>query len=226
MKTKPILYSTEMVQANLAGRKTNTRRIIDEKHYGFLEYAFKNKKNLADWISRTAKYQMGDILWVRETYCSFISQSGEVKRHYKASVSDAFIKACKIYWKPSIHMPKEAARMFLKILNVRVERLQDISEEDCIAEGIKMTKKGDVYQDIEDGKLIDKIHDEDYFYFYPSKGDFRDDSYMPKSIFPNAPKTSFYSLWEKINGEGSWNKNPFVWVYEYQIIEKPENFLS
>lgn len=226
MKTKPILFSTEMVQVNLAGRKTNTRRVIDEKHFGFLEYAFKNKKNLADWISRTAKYQIGDVLWVRETFIDVNQQAEKhfsgVRFHYKA---DGEFVGC-WPWKPSIHMPKEAARIFLKILNVRVERLQDISEEDCVAEGIKMIKKGDVYQDIEDGKLIDKIHDEDCFYFYPSKGDFRDDSYMPKSIFPNAPKTSFYSLWEKINGEGSWNKNPFVWVYEYQIIEKPENFLS
>lgn len=225
MKIKPILYSTEMVQANIAGRKTNTRRIIDEKHYGFLEYAFKNKKDLADWISRTAKYQMGDVLWVRETFID-VDQEAEkyfngVRFHYKA---DKTFVGC-WSWRPSIHMPKAAARIFLKILNVRVERLQDISEEDCIAEGIEMSKKGDVYQDIENGNLIDKTHDEDYFYFYPSKGDFRDDSYMPKSIFPNAPKTSFYSLWEKINGEGSWNKNPFVWVYEYEIIGKPKNFL-
>lgn len=210
-----------MVLANLAGRKTKTRRIIDEKHYGFLEYAFKNKKNLVDWISKNAKYQFGDILWVRET--SWFDPFQQVY-HYKAD-EDSCMKLFS-GWKPSIHMPKEAARMFLKILSVKVERLQDISESDCIAEGIKMNRKGDVYQDIEDGTLIDKIHDEDYFYFYPSKGDFRDDSYMPKSIFREAPKTSFYSLWASINGQESWNKNPFVWVYEYQLIKKPENFLN
>lgn len=207
MKTKPILYSTEMVQANIAGRKTNTRRIIDEKHYGFLEYAFKNKKNLADWISRTAKYQMGDVLWVRESYCSFISQSGEIKIHYKASVSDAFIEACKLYWKPSVHMPKEAARTFLKVLNVRVERLQDISKDDSIQEGIIALSMSNA-QIIESGQL----------YLDYSK---------PTKILNDglSPKASFKSLWEKINGKDSWSKNPFVWVYEYEIIKKPENFI-
>jgi hypothetical protein len=129
-----------------------------------------------------------------------VGQSGEVKRHYKASVSWAFLEAAKLYWKPSIHMPKEAARMFLKILNVRVERLQDISNEDCISEGIEIEGT------------------EEEFIFYKN--------YQYADEKHQVPRNSFISLWEKINGAGSWNKNPFVWVYEYEIIKKPENFLS
>lgn len=212
MKTKPILFSTEMVKANLAGRKNKTRRIVDEKHYGFLEYAFSNKSNLADWISKNAEHKIGDILWVRETFeifpvenASVFNNESSVVNHYqyKADQTECFIK-----WKPSIHMPKEAARMFLKILNVRVERLQDISKEDCINEGI-------LPLNMSSGQLEEMGQ----VYFDYSK---------PKRLFNDGldPLNSFKSLWESINGKGSWNENPFVWVYEYKIIEKPENFRS
>ncbi|MCX8533073.1 hypothetical protein [Chryseobacterium luquanense] len=202
MKTKPILFSTDMVQANLDGRKTNTRRIIDEKHYGFLEYAFKNKKNLVDWISKNAKYQMEDVLWVRETFQQTImTKSGNKAFLFKADL-DLFDPEI-VSWSPSIHMPKEAARMFLKILNVRVERVQDISNEDAIAEGIE---------------YIGDIRDSAIFRNYMRPG-------KEKQFDYGFPHNSFSSLWEKINGKASWKQNPFVWVYEYQIIEKPENFI-
>ncbi|MFC7346000.1 hypothetical protein ACFQO9_04615 [Chryseobacterium zhengzhouense] len=208
MKTKPILFSTDMVQANLAGRKTNTRRIVDDIHTGFLEWAFKEKKNLADWIFRNAKHKMGDVLWVRESFCTFVSETGGIRTHYKASANWAFLQAAKLYWKPSIHMPKEAARLFLKILNVRVERLQDISAADAIAEGILPLTMSNA-QLIEMGQL------------------YSDYSKAPE-MFNNGldPISSFKTLWQKINGIDSWKENPFVWVYEYQIIEKPKNFLQ
>lgn len=208
MRTKPMLFSTEMVQANLAGRKTNTRRIVDDIHTGFLEWAFKEKKNLADWISRNAKYQFGDVLWVRESFCTFVSETGGLRTHYKASENWAFLQAAKLYWKPSIHMPKEKARIFLKILNVRVERLQDISAADAIAEGILPLTMSNA-QLIEMGQL----------YFDYSK---------EPEMFNNGldPISSFKTLWQKINGIDSWKENPFVWVYEYKVVDKPENFLS
>lgn len=197
MKTKPILFSPEMVLANLEGRKSQTRRVINEIHYGFLEYAFKNKKNLAYWISKNAKYKMGDTLWVRET--SWFDPFQQVY-HYKAD-EDSCMKLF-TGWKPSIHMPKEAARMFLKILSVKVERLQDISESDCIAEGIERDKNA----------------------WMPTPDKFWD---VKKDKLWNSAKDAFKSLWENINGKKiPWVKNPFVFVYEYELTEKPLNFLK
>lgn len=202
MKTKPILFSTLMIHANSAGVKTQTRRIVDEIHNDFLEYCFKNKKNLADWISRNAKYNFGDILWIRETFG--ITEYGYV---FKADFCSPGYDKPVNGWKPSIHMPKEIARKFLKILSVRIERLQDISMDDSIQEGIIALSMSNA-QIIESGQL----------YLDYSK---------PTKILNDglSPKASFKSLWEKINGKDSWTKNPFVWVYEYEIIKKPENFI-
>lgn len=197
MKTKPMLFSTEMIQANLAGRKTNTRRIVDDVHTEFLEWAFKGKKNLADWISRNAKHKMGDVIWVRETFCFGYLESFL----YKATdtLDDDYQK-----WSPSIHMPKEAARLFLRILNVNVQRLQDITNEEALVEGIKLSYT----KNEETG--------EDLLYCF---------DYLENKLKFISPVASFKTLWQKINGKDSWNENPFVWVYEYEITEKPENFL-
>lgn len=100
-------------------------------------------------------------------------------------------------------MPKAACRLFLEITNIRVERLQDISEDDAIREGIKSE--------------IFTPNSEKCYYFYPCN-DLRDDSYI------DLPKTSFYSLWQSINGPESWDENPWVWVIEFKRVNKPENF--
>ena len=150
---KPILFNTQMVQAILEGRKTTTRRII--KVNNSLEFmGFKEGKALLGkgcCIHETIKapYMLGDILYVRETW-GISNPLGDFARNnrtaeyvYKAGYS----KGERIpiareqeknlgVWKPSIHMPKVAARIFLKVTSVRVERLQDITEEGIRAEGI------------------------------------------------------------------------------------------
>lgn len=98
-------------------------------------------------------------------------------------------------WKPSIHMPKAAARIFLEVTNVRVERLQDISNDDVIAEGIKVIDKDEAYLDYQG---------------YP----------VPFA----EPRGSFFSLWTTINGQSSTDANPWFWVYEFKRIGKPANF--
>ena len=95
-------------------------------------------------------------------------------------------------WKPSIFMPKEACRLFLEVTDIRVERLQDISEEDAISEGIERLKP--------DGDLSYKSYAVDY----------------DACVFPIV---SYQTLWQKINGKESWDENPFVWVIEFKKLE-------
>ncbi|MDO8997221.1 MAG: hypothetical protein Q7U77_11390 [Sediminibacterium sp.] len=188
MKYIPILFSTAMVQAIIEGRKSMTRRVVKPQPSETGVSAF----NDGEHPQMKCPYgQVGDILWVRESFISGYEcdegsfntdEDGEYipVLKYKADREsfdwydgNSDFPCEKIPWKPSIHMPKSACRIFLKITNVRVERLQDISEEDAIAEGI----------------------------------------------------ASFKSLWQSINGEKSWDDNPWVWVIEFERIEKPENFI-
>lgn len=156
---KPILFSTPMVQAILQDRKTQTRREIKKK-YSNTDHVFKTDKYGTRLIERQndvpkpiknpdssttrkvtlfaevkPKYQIGDILWVRETFKKQ-NPFGKPTYQYKADW-DSYETGVELSgWKPSIHMPRKAARIFLKVTNVRIERLQDISEADAIAEGI------------------------------------------------------------------------------------------
>jgi hypothetical protein len=130
MNTHPILFSTPMVQAILEGRKTMTRRIVkfkpfNEKHSRPKSVPFFDHSTNS--ISIFPYGKIGDILWVKETFTEYFP--GEFE--YKAGFTDEPIK-----WKPSIFMPKAAARIFLKITDIRVERLQDMSREDCKKEGV------------------------------------------------------------------------------------------
>lgn len=223
---KPILFSTEMVQAILAGRKTQTRRVLvdwDQHKPKFIisgqgMYAgkypepskymahFRYPTESTDSCGLVAPIQPGDILWVRETFQKLESViHKEVDFLYKADVEyHNYFNSDLVVWTPSIHMPKEAARIFLKVTKVRCERLHDISEGDAIAEGIK----SHIFP--ESGKPC--------YYFYPCN-DLRDDSYL------DFPQTSFYSLWQSINAKKyPWDSNPWVWVYDFERIEKPENF--
>lgn len=157
MSMKPILFKTEMVRAILDGRKSCTRRIVkpqqlvgllpDKCKNGVPEEFLKEKKlmfkpycNMTDIelinTAYKAPYQRGDILYVRETWCK-----GLERYIYRADYSDTekFYrdgKEIEMKWHPSLHMPKDAARIFLRVTNVRVERLQDITVEDALAEGM------------------------------------------------------------------------------------------
>jgi len=142
---KPIIFSTPMVKAILEGRKTQTRRVIKINGYAITspEESLELCEEGAIYYSINSMsgyykppYQVGDILWVRETcyYETFYREPGEGTWVYKADNPDYPTIPGK--WTPSIYMPREAARIFLRVKNVRVERLQDITEEDAIAEGV------------------------------------------------------------------------------------------
>lgn len=156
MKEKPILFNTEKVKAILDGKKTCTRQLIkrtpsndDPCGYGFWKEFNKEDNNwyikdythsatwwtLKEYIDKFSRYHVGDILYVRETWCF----DSEQMYRYKATLSEdteKIRKAFGVRWHPSIHMPKEAARIFLKVTNVRIERLHEITEEGAKAEGV------------------------------------------------------------------------------------------
>lgn len=207
-KIKPILFKTEMVQAILNGSKTQTRRKNNHPYFSeeeLLEHTL-------------PAYEKGDILWVRETFEFVPVQTApldldsdvQFKIKYKADSSESFNK-----WKPSIHMPKEAARIFLEVTDVRLERLQDISEADAADEGVTLDEHGrrgyTCY-------LCDS--------YLRGKGGHVGADYLCRDGIYLSTKESFHSLWLSIHGPGSWEANPFVWVYEFKQTEKPKNFLT
>jgi hypothetical protein len=139
---KPIIFSTPMVQAILEGRKTQTRRVIKPQPSSGVRKSVFVKSGIEDGHGREIKpkYQPGDVLWVREAWATV--SSGIIE--YKATYIEPYTGSTeighigkKIIWRPSIHMPREAARIFLRVKTVRIERVQDITEEDARAEGVK-----------------------------------------------------------------------------------------
>jgi len=193
-KYPPILFNTEMVQAILENRKKQTRRANNHPYF--------SKEELLEHT--LPKYQIGDILWVRETFKVAIREypgkniPSEKIFLYKATYEPGIILG-KIKWEPSIYMPKEAARIFLEVTNVRLERLQDISESDAIAEGF--------------GKIINtQFEHPGWFVNHLNK------HHMFCAV------DSFASMWVKLYGTGSWKQNPFVWVYDFERINKPADF--
>lgn len=222
MKERPILMSAPMVRAILAGTKTQTRRVVKPQPFdGPLELAVHlARRGHYRWFDESAERgwscpygQPGDRLWVRETFQALSADDVDVYRDnwwalcdyktgkgYKVSypatdgikefvtMDDDISQACS----PSIHMPRWASRITLEITGVRVERLQDISEADALAEGINRIAHGR----------------EGYFYHAT-----RTEPHPRNWCFPDG---AYRELWEQINGPGSWDANPWVWVVEFR----------
>lgn len=207
-----MLFSTPMVQGLLKGNKTQTRRIINVK-------ANDLEVGVPLSLSAIQKVNVGDVIWVRET--SFTMNIDDeidgrtIEVAYKASIDEAeqkyghitnargkrFIDGWK--WKPSIFMRKSACRLFLKVTGVKVERLQDISESDAKKEGI-----------IDEWVELTTMT-------YSAM------NYQTKKMqFDFSAKDSYKTLWNSINDKASWEENPFVWVYEFEVFTKtPEGFM-
>jgi hypothetical protein len=151
MAIKPILFNTEMVRAILDGRKTCTRRVVktrrkdacgfyvtkrpDGSFAGIYEYDEDERMFENQLIP---PYKPGDVLYVRETWGEGYAEGTYIyKADDKLAELPTFKKTSKILYHPSIHMPKKAARIWLKVTDVRVERLQDIDGKGCLKEGIE-----------------------------------------------------------------------------------------
>jgi hypothetical protein len=221
MKARPILMSGPMVRALLEGRKTQTRRIvkpqpaIDGGWEGPPEWALfwmENADGLSpEELARLCPYgQPGDLLWVREaivqSYPSTMGQSGEYTSHWGMGAkytADGAAPGCDSVGnhfrsRPSIHMPRWASRLTLELTEVRVERLQHISEADAIAEGIEPVFTGS-------GERCGWMN-------YEHKGD--------GVGYCMNPVDSYASLWRHINGPDSWQANPWVWCIAFRIIQR------
>lgn len=146
-RAKPVLFNTEMVTAIMEGRKTQTRRVIKppRNYVGGGDYINGTGKkvraaHLPNGGRVVAPYQVGDILYVRETWSPVHVQP---KRYlYKAGCEE--VDPFFVRWYPSIHMPKAAARLFLRVTDVRAERLQEITAKQCVKEGIPSESLADV----------------------------------------------------------------------------------
>ncbi|AKN32411.1 hypothetical protein Ccar_16710 [Clostridium carboxidivorans P7] len=149
---KPILFNTQMVKAILEGRKTSTRRII--KNVEGMEYdrklnngnvLFKDAHIFTTKFEIKTPYKVGDILYVRETWANTWTPDGEEGFVYKADGEPAKFpywgnaNQCKDeVWIPSIHMPKQAARIFLKVTDIKVKKIRSTTAGECKKEGIKI----------------------------------------------------------------------------------------
>lgn len=218
-KERPILFSSDMVRALLAGRKSQTRRLIKKQptKQGAVETFCKhgpgsvNSEDLTaadmeidDLMDKCPYGSVGDILYVRETWRWVDGFSGAGWYEYKATdtYNDPLCK-----WKSPRFMRKEAARIWLEITGIRVERVQEISEGDAMAEGIERVRAPQGTMDC-CWKSYEIIHEGPY------KG-----SAHPHAAVPNnSPRTSFRELWESINGPDSWKANPFVWCITFRIL--------
>lgn len=237
IKERPILFSAPMIRAILSGNKTQTRRVVKDLKVGvdgygpFMQigkYTGHNPDDL-DWlIERTCPYgEPGDILWVRETFRKYrpFDEDGNWGReiieyradgHHEILLSDE--DGSQVWnkdgterwvpWKSPIHMPKHAARIWLRVKDVRVERLQDISEADAKAEGVESIGTGQI------GKP-ETIGAPRMYRDYQSAGAKWAHTKNSRRFMA---ADSFQSLWQSINGAESWAENPFVWVVEYEVL--------
>lgn len=201
MKLIPILFSTPMVQAILSGNKSMTRRKCKYQYWSFHELIDVNKNGITQKVDREVSCpygQPGDVLWVREKFCNINFPEIDPEYYFFTQALDAEDYDPKEWtWKPSIHMPFEACRIFLRVKEIRVERLQDITQKDAICEGIILANN--LHFDVPASITIWKD--------YTSEG-----NYFQREDY------SFRSLWISINGADSWNANPWVWVISFERI--------
>lgn len=225
----PILFNTEMVRAILDGRKSCTRRVIkpqpDEKHtypLGFVTDSTEKKEvgcfgfGIGEYGGsiQYAKppYQPGDILYVRETWCGLpVNEAGHMRGHtiyyYKAD-GELRPKGWRCTWHPSIHMPKEAARIWLKVTDVRVERLQEMKPVDVIKEG--------AYPDCWDCLNTYGESGSQCCYGTEEQCSQCDEVMMEwEKLWTSTIKKSAIDRF-------GWDANPWVWVIEFERCEKPE----
>jgi hypothetical protein len=208
-----------MVCATLDGRKTNTRRMngldVINKNPDDYHHPYQEKPGV--WYFHKNSYPSvgpfkcpygipGDRLWVRETWalssdCGLNTPDAYGTPVHRASFPytigerhDAGLLREPARWKPPIYMPRWASRILLEITDIGVERVQDISEEDAIAEGMQFHNGGEIHHS-------GYRHDINHGFVY------------------STAREAMSVLWDSIHGPGSWDKNPWVWVVKFKVIK-------
>lgn len=250
MSIKPILMNAEMVRALLDGRKTVTRRVVKPQHLRVLDSKYHREhpevsdKTLIEKLCEPP-YRPGDILYVRETWAPLYANysSAEVVGYMYRSDTDCQTMAdydrkypdgkewtWEGRWRPSIHMPREAARIFLRVTDVRVERLQDgfFTQGDTIAamydEGVDIGEQ--CRQCIENygNPCCNDIDPE----LEPGENG-EDENGGSECGMLDEVRSDFASLWDSTIKSADrtlygWAADPLVWVTEFERCGKPNNF--
>ena len=196
---KPILFNYEMVRAIKEGRKTVTRRIVSQSVWenfvfegGKVINYLDKKRNILESPLYKAPYQPGDILYVREKWC----ENPNYKEFYYAAKRAPGVSApYGLRWRPSIHMPKEAARIWLKVADVKVERLHTMTLDDYFAEGV--TVRPEAFNDPENA-------------FLQAQKEF-------VAIWDGTIKQANREIY-------GWDANPWTWVIAFERCDKPEEW--
>lgn len=214
MKERGMIFNGEMVRAILDGRKTQTRRPIKWKQTRFTEIGEREDGSKWPWsedAERACDFwhpcpfgAVGDRIWVRETWARYNIDQNSHDIAYRATTPEDWPEEGR--WRPSIHMPRWASRILLEITDVRVERLNAISEEDAIAEGMQGVIcpccKGDSeystsQYDAETLAVVDEI---------PCRA-------------CESNRSRFFTLWDSIYGYGQHCIGEWVWVIEFKRVE-------
>ena len=209
MSCKPIIFNTEMVRAIFDSNKTTTRRVIKPQPQANANMMFcfagSCKKEICRWLDRKNDVRFtppccGDgILWVRETWCERLGDQSKLGRYIYKAHADPQDEIHQFAlgmnkWRPSIHMPREAARLFLRVTDIRAERLLDMTVDDAIAEGINtdgiITSEGPI-----EYRVWNRMEE----------------------LWDGTIKPTDLPLY-------GWAANPWVWVIEFERTEKPEGW--
>jgi len=197
---KPILFNTEMVRAILNEQKTQSRRIMKPQpiYYVRGKYTFEDGQCPKKWeqcdnIIDTYRYQKGDILYVRETWGEGWEEGTYIyKADDKLADNPLFEYSTKLIYRPSIHMPKKAARIFLKVTNVRIANLQDITDEEAKKEGANLKNGKNVgWKEKMERTAIQRFAE----------------------IWDKTIKKNELDIY-------SWRANPWVWVIEFERVKE------
>lgn len=205
-----IIFTESNFHLTVQGIKKQTRRIVHEKvmdkYFDYDDWCLSVGKPEGvsctrlyerDFLPRYSRYKVGEIVYLKEPYFT-IKEDGVMNVVYKYGNDQAELweGTDDFRWDNKLYMPERYARYFIKITSVRVERLQDISEEDCLLEGIERLS------------------------YDPDCPELGNVYYAPGIDSFWTAREAYAALIDNINGAGTWESNPFVWVYDYELTKK------